>query len=425
MLLAVLTKYDGMILGPIAIVLGWILNGIYSFFSNFGIENAGFSIIVFTFIVNALMIPMNIKQQKFTKLSAKMNPELTKIQEKYKGKKDEESLRRSQLETQAVYQKYGANPTSGCLPMLITLPIMFALYRVIYNIPAYVNGIQEIYSNIATAIQGIDGYVPVMTEYAGQFAILNTSKWGDISSSIPLNNIIDILSQFRASNWQDLLSNPTFASIQEVIATNSERIMHINTFGFGLNIAETPMGQITAQVSIAVKAAYLAVPVLSVVTQMLQTKLMMRNQPQNDANNTAAATMKSMNTIMPFFSGAICLTLPIGLGIYWIAGSVFRIIQQIIVDRHMDKIDVDELIEINKEKMKKKKERMGIDPNASMEEYAKKRTSTIQEKANTNIKSASKAPSDYKRPENSGNYKEGSIAGYANMLSRNQKGKED
>jgi len=421
-LIAVLTKYDGAILGPIAVVLGWILNGIYSFLSNFGIENAGVCIIIFTFFVNALMIPMTIKQQKFTKLSAKMSPELTKIQEKYKGKKDEDSMRKSQLETQTVYQKYGASPTSGCLPMLITFPILFALYRVIYNIPAYVSGIQDIYNSIAVAIQGVNGYVPVMTDFANSFSVLKVKSWGDISQSIPTNYLIDTLAQFKATNWADLISNPTFTSVSNVISTNSEKIMNINNFAFGLNIAETPMGQFTSSTSILTKICYLCVPALSIITQMIQTKLMTRNTPQASGNDTTAATMKSMNTIMPFFSGAICLTLPVGLGIYWIAGAVFRIGQQLIIDKHLDKIDIEALIEQNKEKQKKKKIKMGIDPNASMEEYAKRRTNSLKDKASVNSKNA--VTSDYTNDDQA-EYKGGSIAGYAKMLNRNQKDKEE
>jgi len=118
-----LTKSSG-ILSPIASLLGLIMNGIYEFFYLFGIQNIALSIIVFTFITKTLMFPLTMKQQKFTKLSSRMNPELQKIQAKYKGKRDEESLRRQQAETQAVYEKYGASPTSGCLPLLITFPIM-------------------------------------------------------------------------------------------------------------------------------------------------------------------------------------------------------------------------------------------------------------------------------------------------------------
>ena len=83
-----LTQYGGSFLGPIAKVLGMILSAIYNFLSNFGIENAAVSIILFTFLVNLLMLPLTIKQQKFSKMSSKMQPELNKITEKYKGKND-------------------------------------------------------------------------------------------------------------------------------------------------------------------------------------------------------------------------------------------------------------------------------------------------------------------------------------------------
>jgi YidC/Oxa1 family membrane protein insertase len=146
-----LTKTGGL-LGPIAVILGWIMNAIYEFFHLFGIQNIALSIIIFTFIVRALMLPLTIKQQKFTKLSSRMNPELQKIQAKYKGKKDQDSLRKQQEETQALYEKFGANPTAGCLPILITLPIMFALYYVINNVPAYVDSVKDLYATVASGI---------------------------------------------------------------------------------------------------------------------------------------------------------------------------------------------------------------------------------------------------------------------------------
>ena len=413
-----LTQNDGAILGPIAKVLGWILNGIFEFLSNFGIENAGLCIIIFTFLVNALMIPMTIKQQKFTKLSSKMTPEINKINEKYKGKKDEASIQKQQLELQAVYEKYGASPTSGCLPMLITLPIMFALYRVIYSIPAYVDSIKALYENIANAMLNTD-YLATMTEYAGQFTNLQIDKWGDISTAIPVNNLIDIMSQFKASHWEEVLANPAFASITDIISTNSQQIMSINDFGFGLNIAEAPMQMITGSgVPFGVRFAYLLIPVLAALFQILSTKMMTAKQPQNtNANDPTAATMKSMNTTMPIMMGVMCLVIPVGVGIYIIAGSVFRIIQQFFVDKYMDSLDVDDLIEKNKEKQKKKKERMGIDPNMSMQEVAKKRTSTMQDKAKS---TSSNSVNTSKKT-----YKEGSIGAYANMLGNKNGDKEN
>lgn len=424
---SVFLTQSGGILGPIAAALGWILDVIFEFLANFGIENAGLCIIIFTFLVNALMIPLTIKQQKFTKMSSVMNPELTKINNKYKGKKDEVSMRKMQLETQAVYEKYGASPTAGCLPLLITFPIMFALYRVIYNIPAYVQSIKSLYENIALSMQSTD-YVAIMTEYAGKFASLNTGKWEELTAATPsitTNHLIDIMGQFKAADWTEIVSNTNFAPIADTIQTNADKIMHINNFGFGLNIAESPMGQIFAGTPMPVKIAYALIPILAIVTQVIQTKLMMAKQPtQESGNSTMDATMKSMNTVMPLMSGFFCLSLPVGVGIYWIAGAVFRTLQQLFVNQYMSKIDVDAMIEKNREKAKKKKEKRGIDPNASMEELAKVRTSSMGEKANINVnKSYKKLPSDYESP--SASYKAGSISANAHLLDRSKREKED
>ena len=422
MISVVLTQSGG-ILGPIASALGWILDVIFEFLSNFGIENAGLCIIIFTFLVNALMIPLTIKQQKFTKLSSVMNPELQKINKKYAGKRDEVSVRKMQLETQALYEKYGANPTSGCLPLLITFPIMFALYRVIYNIPAYVSHIKGLYLNIATAMQTTN-YFGVMSEYAEKFPVLKSAKWDEIvnaTGTFTDNHMVDIMGQFRAADWESVISNPAFSSIADTIQTNADRIMNVNNFGFGLNIAEAPMAQLTANIPVEVKIAYLLIPFLAIVTQVLHTKLMTAKQPnQKSGNDTMDATMKSMNTFMPLMSGFFCLSLPVGVGIYWIAGAVFRIIQQIFVNIYMDKMDIEGMIEKNREKVKKKKEKMGIDPEASMAELAKTRTSTMGDKAKMNV---NKLPSDYEKRNVS--YKAGSIAANAHLLDRNKREKEE
>lgn len=392
-----------MILGPIANVLGKVLNAIFNFLSSFGIQNAGLCIILFTFIINALMIPLTLKQQKFTKLSSKMNPELTKIQAKYKGKKDEASMRNQQLETQAVYQKYGANPTSGCLPMLITFPILFALYRVIYNVPAYVNAIYEKYEVVANAIESNPEYLAKMSEIAEKFPTLRADKWDGMTT----NHIIDVLAQFKKVNWEEL--QVQFSTISDTISTSSQQIMHINSFIGGLNILENPTWN---------SPISLLVPILAIATQFLSTKMMMTTSTQVDVSNPTASTMKTMNNVMPFVSGIFCMMFPIGIGIYWIAGSVFRIVQQFFVNKYMEKIDVDELIEKNAEKAKKKKIKKGIDPNMSMQEYATKRTSTIQDKASVNVTKNNKKTSS--EPSNSENknvsYTPGSISSIANML---------
>ena len=152
-----LTPYQGSILGPIAnYILGPIMNAIFSFLDfilgNFDKGLIGLSIILFTLVIYLLLMPLTIKQQKFSKLSAKMNPELQAIQTKYKNKKDNDSMLAMNAETKAVYAKYGVSPSGSCVQLIIQMPILFALYRVIYSMPAYVPKLKQAFEVIANNV---------------------------------------------------------------------------------------------------------------------------------------------------------------------------------------------------------------------------------------------------------------------------------
>ena len=139
-----LTAYPGSILGPIAKVLGWIMNGIYDIvYQLTGVESVTISIVIITILIYTCLLPLTIKQQKFSKLSQKMQPELNAVREKYGNRKDQESMMAMNEETQRIYQKYGVSPMGSCVQMLIQMPLLFALYRVFYNIPAYITSIKD------------------------------------------------------------------------------------------------------------------------------------------------------------------------------------------------------------------------------------------------------------------------------------------
>ena len=160
------------------------------------------------------------------------------------------------------------------------------------------------------------------------------------------------------------------------------------------------------------------IPILAVVTQMISTKLMTMNNPI-DPDNPAAATMKSMNITMPLVSGIMGLFLPIGVGLYWVAGSVFRIIQQIFFNKYFEKMDIDELIEKNRAKAQKKRERRGISSEQTLQQYANQKVSTVKDKSEA-VKTSNKKLNgsnevkDYKK--GSANYDPNSISSIANML---------
>lgn len=294
------------------------------------------------------MLPLTIKQQKFSKLSSRMNPELQKIQAKYKGKKDEASLRKMQAENNAVYQKYGVTPTAGCLPLLITLPIMFALLQVIYNVPAYVNQVYDLYAGVATRMQEVSGFDATLREIAGSI------KGLAIPEQFTIKTIIDVLKKFDSSNWEAFKN--AFSSILDAsaitlksgesltVAGTIAEIQRISRF-LGLNISDAPRFNFPA----------ILIPIVAGGLQFIQGKqLQVKNK--DDKNNPAAAMNNSMNIMMPLMTVFFCITLPIGVGLYWIAGSVFAIVQQFFVNKYMDKIDIDELIEKNVSKATKRKE---------------------------------------------------------------------
>ena len=345
----VLTK-AGSILGPIATVLGYVMDILFRFTSSFGVFNVGLCIILFTIVMKTLMIPLTIKQQKTTKLMSVMNPEIQAIQKKYKGKSDQESMQRQNVEIQAVYEKYGTSMTGGCLPLLIQMPILLALYRVNYNIPAYVPSVRVYFDNVVTPLMGQADYAQKLQEITN----IATACGGKLDKFdfTNANRLVDMLYKFSTSQWGELQA--LFPAISDVIGQNAAVVERMNTF-LGLNMAEAP-GWVPSFAWI--------IPILAAVSQWFSTKLMSGNQPSTsaDAENPMAQSMKTMTTTMPLFSAFICITMPAGLGIYWIATSVVTIIQQLIVNAYMDKVNIDDMIAKNLEKVNKKRAKQGLPP---------------------------------------------------------------
>mgnify|MGYP005820825481 FL=1 len=153
------------VIGWIAQLLGWIMNGIYIVLDAIGIPNIGLAIILYTIIVYMLMTPLQIKQQKMSKMMSVVQPELQKIQKKYQGKVDQNSRMKMNEETMALYQKYGVSPTGNCLPLIIQLPLLFALYQVIYHIPGYVTKVGEMFSGLAAKLSQ-SNMLETLTQFA-------------------------------------------------------------------------------------------------------------------------------------------------------------------------------------------------------------------------------------------------------------------
>ena len=419
-----LTQYEGAILGPVAKLLGylmdWIFNGLYAI----GIPNIGIAIILFTIVIYMLMLPLTIKQQKFSKLSAKMNPEIQAIQKKYNGKKDNDSVMAMNQETQAVYAKYGVSPTGSCVQLLIQMPILMALYRVIYAIPAYVGKVKEIFIPMSEALysqSGIKNFIEGLSNanyFSSQF---KNALYIDNDPTYVKNVIIDSFNRASTAEWHSAMD--LFTGQSDLIGKAMVDFENFNNF-LGLNIANSPSFTIKTALAdnhFLLILGALMVPVLAALTQWINTKLMPQPEKGNTQTDQMAATMKSMNVMMPLMSAFFCYTMPIGMGIYWIAGAVVRCIQQIVINKHIDKMDIDEIIEKNSAKAEKKikKQQENIQ---RMNEYATMNTrnmgigdkARLANNASDNGKNANNSVAgDFTKTVNA---KPGSLASKANMV---------
>lgn len=409
----ILTQYTGAFIGPVARLLGYVMNWIYVFLDSvFHIQNIGLCIIIFTVIIYLCLLPLTIRQQKFSKLTQKMQPELQAVQKKYKGKKDQASMMAMNEETQLIYQKYGISPSGSCIQLVIQMPILLALYRVIYNVPAYVSGIKEQFAPVVDGIMGTEGYQTTMTNFISEIDLKLVSLNFEGTDVQAANSIIDVLYKMPISAWNTL--KETFSNLTGVIDTLEQQLEHMNFF-LGINIANSPMELIrqgwSAGQYLLVFGAIL-VPVLSAVTQLLNIKLMPTAAATTDnPNDTMASSMKVMNYMMPMMSFIMVFSLPVGMGIYWIAGAVIRSIQQVVINRYVEKMDLDELMKKNQEKAKKKREKKGI-PENQISSAARMNTRKLSEKA---VVTENKEKI-LKASENSLNAKPGSLASKANLV---------
>ena len=421
-----LTKSTMPIVNWVAEVLGWLMNGIYSI----GVHNLGLCIIIFTLVIYAFMTPLQIKQQKFAKMNAVMAPELQNIQKKYRGKKDQNSQLKMQEETMGVYEKYGVSPTGSCLQMLIQMPIFFALYQVIIKIPGYIGGIKDVFASAVSHITDVSGYSDIIFQFVKDNAIKNS--YIPMSGKLSSDHAVDFLYSLSPAQWDKLADVDKFQGFADVLNQTADQLHPMQNF-LGLNIADNPWALIqsgwSTQHYLLIFAAVL-IPVLAWATQVLNMKLV--QTASNTSNGTPSqmeTTMKTMNTFMPLMTAFICFTFPVGIGIYWIIGAVIRSVQQVVINRHLNNMDMDDFIKKNKAKMDKKKAKLGV-TSQNISQQAKMNVRNIEEPKRATIADKSKSVKNTNTASCTAEVpktKPGSLASKANMVAQfdaNNKGKK-
>lgn len=412
---------QGGFLGPFAWLLGKLMNLIYNILADpNGLADIGVCIIIFTILVKVILLPLTLKQQKSAKINMMIQPEIKKIQKKYAGKKDQESMMKSQKETQEVYAKYGTSMTGGCLTSFIQLPIIYALYRVIQNIPAYVDKVYDMYSPIAKSIVDAKGadVQQFMNDFVNENNITSAryvmSKFSDLKE-VGADNVIDVLSNLKTTDISVLLD--TIKMSDSAIVKNVDHIDKIHTFFFGIDISAAPGWHIGLP---------LLIPILSAFFQWLSMKVGTTPQTDENGNDPTAGMMKTMSLTMPLMSLLVTVSLPAAIGLYWMMSALITVIIQLGINFYYEKVvDKDALLAKQMELAKVKNAKKGnkktlmermMDQQANIQEEIDKQEALRQNSAKS-LKNYVSADS-VKDTKNNVNktYKKGSLGEKANIM---------
>ncbi len=329
----------------IAKIFGHVMNLIYVGLDKLDVTNLGLTIIIFAAFVQLILFPFIYIQQKKSKITQYIQPELNKVSRKYRDKKDQESMLAMQQEQNAIYKKYGTSPTSGCLPMIIQMIILFGVIKIIYNIPNYIDVIGNSYSEIAKPmVAAMKEDKELTSEMESLAKELQATRYYKDSESV--EDVVSVIYRFKDETWDK--ARDMFAEYPDVINAISpdsiKKLRSLNNFIFKLNVSDYPNQH--------GMSLYILIPVLAALFQWLQTKTI--RQPEMPAEQAAMGNyMKVMTNTMPVVSLVFYYSLPCGIGLYWAAKALFNVIQQVGFNIYFDHKDIEELIAKQKEKADK------------------------------------------------------------------------
>ena len=386
-------------------IFGYLMNGIYIVLDKVGIPNVGLAIIIFTLITRIILYPSTVKQQKSSKIMNIIQPEIKAIQAKYEGQNDQQSMMMQQQEIKAVYEKYGTSMTGSCVQLLVQMPIILALYRVIMNIPAYVPQVKEKFLSIFNLINSSDLAKKITDFCEGNTALQNEIKGIDsLTGETFTNKVIDFLNKINPMQMQEFATK--FTNSSEVLNSYAE-VEKVNAF-LGLNLSTAPSAYGFTLKGIIIPALAAISQYLSVLVMQGQIKKKTVNGIEEEPDQMQQ-TMKSMNIMMPLMSAWFCWNFASGIGIYWIASSIFMMITYMIINKQFENIDVDEMIKKNIEKVNAKRAKKGLPPInevkateniKKIEEIKEKRVKEREEKLNEQEKKTEEANKFYFDNEN-------------------------
>ena len=286
----------------ICVPFAWLVRLFYNLTNSYGV-----ALILFTLVIKLIMLPFQMKSKKSMMRMSRVSGQMQELQKRYA--KNQAKL---QEEMQKLYEEEGVNPMSGCLWSLIPFPILIALYSIIR--------------------QPITHFMMLSKD------VLQTVVQSAADAGVNLTNIVmmdkatgtpalkDGLYQLASYGQINLVK-----AVQEMGLSTPEGWFDMNYNFLGLDLTATPWEYVKSFTFTWAVIGVILIPILDGLSQFVFSKLTMKTQPQADA--AGGASMKSMMYMMPLMSVYIAFIMPAALGVYWIAQSVFSLIQEAILNK--------------------------------------------------------------------------------------------
>ena len=316
-------------------MLDWLYKGLGAMLGWFSSITGSYALalLLYALVFKLLFLFFAIKQQKNQIAMAKLTPKIEMIKAKYKGRTDQATLRKQQEEIMALQQQEGYSMFSGCLPLLIQMPIIIFLYQVIRKPLSYIMNItDESIVNIYNLVNGVDN--------------------GAIGS-IDQITLIDQIQSYHANTAGSelLLSNAGLADINAIPNFNL----------FGQSLAQTP--------SFTNFSWIVLIPFIAAGFQWLSMFISRKltgnsgaGVPEDDAAIQAQKSMRTMDLVLPLMTVWMAFSFSAMMGVYWVFQSVLGIIQTVILAKAMPipKFTEEELKEMRKAQKSQEKTQKAI-----------------------------------------------------------------
>lgn len=319
--------------------MGFIIEHIYQLVANYGL-----AIILFTIIIKLILIPLNIRSQKAMKKQQKIQPVIKELQEKYAN--DQEKLQREMMK---IYKENNISMTGGCLPMLIQMPILVGLYQVIQKPISYLIGVTSEMWNSAPFINEVTRLQNAMVNLGHNIGNLAGYTMEQLANN----------SQIQLSKWAEI-AGTSGTYLEGVTGTVHPWSLNFNFLGLDLSNAPSAAFNYIMRLDFSNWSviALLLIPILAVLASFISMKVTQAQSGQSSNDNGQAAQMsKSMNLMMPIMTLFFTVTLPAGLGLYWIISSVVQVVQQVVLNYFLDKKGEEIVVRIPEKKTKHRKKR--------------------------------------------------------------------